>query len=249
MVLLVFNGLQAQFISNIGLGFGAMGGTPSSLTVEGVEDCFVSNSFLCFNSSNPSGTIVPDVSRTQDFANRSFNIQFANLSYEPRFYILDSVINSASLSLGMPLNFSFALHSRDGRGPLEDYEEFDMTFQGALIAYLNFGKEASYQDLYSSRYGFSLGGGVMYSYIGVFKNELNDLDPPPNNLIQPVLSINFRYLSPTFVLSEFNLLIRPTKQYIFSNRTVDDCCERINRTTSVKEFGFLLQYRVFFENY
>ncbi len=248
IVLLSFNYSFAQFISNIGVGAGFLEGEPSSITVERVQDCIVSSSFAC-SSPYPSGTVLTDITTREVIENRSLNIQFMTFSYEPRVYIFNSAFNNVSLSLGLPINLSLSLQIRDGyEDDLEDYEELDMMFQGALMTYLNFGNGASYESLYEERkYGFSLGAGLMYSHAGVFRNELKDLNPPPNNLMDPVISLAFRYLSARFVLSEFSLLIRPPKSYTYIREELNECCQVVNRGAVGKEFGLLFQYKIFFE--
>ena len=228
---------QAQLTHNIGIGIGFYEGEPSiESKLEGVEICNPGN--LC--GASPSR----EVEVYKSYVNRGLEVQILNLGYEPRLNIIDSIEGNISLSLGMPMNFSYSFYERKGNALFSTFKSESMTsFQGALIGYINWQNAANYEKVLKQRKGLSLGIGVMFSHTGVFNTRLDKVNPPPNNLIKAVVNFGFRFGG-----SELNILLRPRISKSGFNTRIDDCCNALRNGITADEFGLLVSIKIFFGN-
>ena len=212
LLFLVPFGLQSQIIQNIGFGTGFYETEPTIKTNSQGEEYFVGG----------------------------VDIQYVNLSYEPRFMILDSIVKQFSISAGLPIEIGFSENMRNG------VTLGNGTFQAATIGYLNWGNGTFYKNLYTRKLGLSIGFGMSYIHSRIFKRKVN-IELPKNDLIKPVVAIGFRHKSKENLLAELNCMLRLGKDYEIETCEIVPFWEFLDCQSKVyREMGWTIQVKLFF---
>ena len=205
--------LQSQVIQNIGFGTGFYQIEPTIKTNSQGEEYFIGG----------------------------VDIQYIDLSYEPRFMVLDSIFNQFSISAGLPIGIGYSQSiNRDG------IILGNGSFQVATIGYLNWGNGTFYKNLYTKKLGLSVGFGMSYLHSRVFERNVN-VEIPKNDLIKPIAAFGIRYKSKENLIAELNCMLRLGKDYDI------EVCEEVPffefldcQTKVYREMGWIIQVKLFF---